>query len=93
MATNVVNTPVDAKQVEPMLERLAQLPPELGTPDKLLGDAGFFSAANVEHCERRGIVPYIVRRRDQHYVPWYEREALSEPYRLMPIRSSAWRIG
>ena len=79
VATSVVNTPVDAKQVEPMLERLAQLPEELGKPEKLLTDAGFFSAANVEHCERRGVVPYIARRRDQHYVPWYERSALPEP--------------
>jgi transposase len=79
VATNVVNTPVDAKQVEPMLERLAQLPEELGKADNLLGDAGFFSAANVEHCERHEIVPYIARRRDQHYVPWYERSASLEP--------------
>jgi hypothetical protein len=55
VATNVVNTPVDAKQVEPMLERLAKLPPELGKMDKLLTDAGFFSAANVEHSRRYSV--------------------------------------
>jgi transposase len=94
VATNVVNTPVDAKQVEPMLERLAQLPQELGHPDKLLGDAGFYSAANVEHCERRGIIPYIARRRDQHYVPWYDRSALPEPLPAdaTPVQRMAHRL-
>ena len=79
VGTRLVNTPVDAKQLEPMLEHLANLPEELGTPDTLLADAGFFSAANVEHCERRGIVPLIARRRDQHSLPWYERWATPGP--------------
>lgn len=79
VATGLVNTPVDAQQIEPMLESLAKLPEELGKPDKLLSDAGYFSAANVAHCERRGLVPYIARRRDQHHVPWYERAAPPEP--------------
>ena len=94
VAARLVNTPVDAKQVEPMLESLAKLPEELGTPDKLLTDAGFFSAANVEHCERRGIVPYIARRRDQHYVPWYERSALPEPLpaEADPVQRMAHRL-
>jgi transposase len=94
VATNVVNTPVDAKQIEPMLERLAQLPAELGKADKLLGDAGFFSAANVEHCERRGIVPYIARRRDQHYLPWYARSALPGPLpaEADPVQRMAHRL-
>jgi transposase len=94
VATGLVNTPVDARQVQPMLERLAQLPEELGTPDKLLTDAGFFSAANVEHCERRGIVPYIARRRDQHYVPWYERVALPGPLpaEADPVQRMAHRL-
>ena len=79
IATRLVNTPVDARQLEPMLESVASLPQELGTPDKLLADAGFFSAANVEHCERRGIVPLIARRRNQHYLPWYERCSVPTP--------------
>ena len=94
VGTGLVNTPVDAKQVEPMLEKLASLPPELGTPQILLGDAGFFSAANVEHCERRGIVPCIARRRDQHYAPWYERAALPEPLPAdaTPVQRMAHRL-
>ena len=90
----MVNTPVDAKQLQPMLESLASLPPELGTADKLLADAGFFSAANVDHCERRGIVPFIARRRNQHYLPWYERWAVpgSLAAQADPVERMAHRL-
>lgn len=77
VATTLTNSPVDARQIEPMLERLQNLPQELGRPDALLADAGFFSAANVERCERAHLCPLIARRRDQHYLPWYER--IAEP--------------
>jgi transposase len=83
VATRLVDTPADAKQLVPMLEELARLPEELGRAETLLGDAGFFSAANVEHCHQAQIAPLLARRRDQHYIPWYQRlgepAALSEP--------------
>jgi transposase/IS5 family transposase len=77
VATRLIDTPADARQVAPMIEQLQQLPQQLGTADTLLGDAGFFSAANVQHCQAAGIEPLLARRRDQHYLPWYER--LIEP--------------
>jgi transposase len=77
LATRVLDTPADARQVAPMIEQLKHLPEELGTPETLLADAGFFSAANVQHCQGAHIQPLIARRRDQHYLPWYER--LTEP--------------
>lgn len=77
VATRLLDTPADARQVAPMLEQLQQLPAQLGTPDTLLADAGFYSAANVQHCHAAQIQPLIARRRDQHYLPWYER--LTEP--------------
>jgi len=75
VATNLVNTPVDVRQLEPMLAHLAALPATLGRADTLLADAGYFSAANVAHCERQHITPLIARKRDQHYLPWYQRHA------------------
>jgi len=77
VATRLIDTPADARQVQPMIEQLQRLPQELGTPDTLLGDAGFYSAANVQHCHSAHIEPLLARRRDQHYLPYYER--LSEP--------------
>jgi hypothetical protein len=37
-----------------------------------VGDAGLFSAANVEHCRETPIEPLLARQRDQDYLPWYE---------------------
>jgi IS5 family transposase len=90
VATRLVDTPADARQVVPMLEELAQLPPELGRAQTLLGDAGFFSAANVEHCHQAQIQPLLARRRDQHYMPWYER--VGEPAPLPASASSTERM-
>lgn len=80
VATRLVNTPADARQVAPMIEQLKHLPAELGAVDTLLTDAGFFSAANVQHCHAAHIQPLLACRRDQHYLPWYER--LTEPEAL-----------
>jgi transposase len=77
VAARLVDTPVDARQVLPMIQELQALPERLGQVHTLMTDAGFFSAANVQHCENNGIQPMLARRRDQHYLPWYER--FSEP--------------
>ena len=90
VATRLVDTPADAKQVAPMLEQLQQLPAELGSPHTLLGDAGFFSAANVGHCEQAHIEPLLARRRDQHYLPWYER--ITEPAPLPDTADATERM-
>jgi transposase/IS5 family transposase len=84
VAARLIDTPADARQVAPMLEQLKSLPEALGAPETLLADAGFYSAANVQHCQAAQIQPLIARRRDQHYLPWYER--LTEP---APIAESA----
>ena len=90
VATRLVDTPADARQLVPMLEELAQLPQQLGRAERLLGDAGFFSAANVEHCERVQIEALLARRRDQHYMPWYER--VGEPAPLPACANATERM-
>ncbi|HXD03784.1 MAG TPA: IS1182 family transposase [Novosphingobium sp.] len=74
------NAPVDARQLDPMLDRLALIPEALGRTTDLLADAGFFSQANVERCRERKVAPLIARRRDQHYVPWLDRLAEPPPF-------------
>jgi IS5 family transposase len=39
------------------LEKIAALPEELGEVENLLADTGYFSADNVEACEKAGVVP------------------------------------
>ena len=46
VATSVVQAPNDMQQLEPMLA----LPEDLGKADVMLGDNGYFSAANVTAC-------------------------------------------
>jgi hypothetical protein len=59
VAIDVVLAPNDKQQLEPMLGKIGALPEELGEPETLLADTGYFSAANVEACEKAGIEPLI----------------------------------
>ena len=54
VAIDVVQAPNDKQQLEPMLGKIGALPEELGEPETLLADTGYFSAANVEACETAG---------------------------------------
>ena len=50
-----------------MLDKLAALPADLGQPETLLADTGYFSAANVEACGAAGIEPLIALGREAHH--------------------------
>jgi transposase len=54
VAVDVVQAPNDKQQLEPMLSKIETLPEELGVSETLLADAGYFSAGNVEACEKAG---------------------------------------
>lgn len=54
VATDVVQVANDKEQVAPMVEKLEALPAELGKPETLSADSGYFSAANVDACEAAG---------------------------------------
>src|SRR5208337_2461969 len=54
VAVEVVQAANDKQQVEPMLGKLAALPADLGRPQTMLGDNGYFSAANVAACAAAG---------------------------------------
>jgi len=47
IAADVVQAPNDKQQLEPMLEKIAELPEELGRVAELLADNGYFSEDNV----------------------------------------------
>jgi hypothetical protein len=59
VAADVVQAPNDKQQLEPMLRKIDALPDELGEPETLLADNGYFSAANVAACQAAGIAPLI----------------------------------
>jgi transposase len=77
VGASLSNHPTDQHEAEPTLDAIS---PVLGTPAAAAFDNGFFSAANIAACERRGIDPYIATGRDPHHPSWRERFALpSEP--------------
>ena len=83
IATDIAQVATDKQQVKPMLEVLAGLPDELGRVKRLLGDNGYFSAANVERCVAAKIEPLLAAGRDAHHAHWEDRftepAPLSEP--------------
>ncbi len=79
IAADVVQAPNDKQQIEPMLEKLAALPEQLGQPDTLLADNGYFSEANVVACAAANIEPLIATGRQPHHPSWQERFAAAPP--------------
>ena len=73
VATGMAQVAIDKQQLAPMLKALAGLPDELGRVKRLLGDYGFFSAANVESCVAAKIEPLLAAGRDGHHPHWEDR--------------------
>jgi len=67
----------DKQQVEPMLQRMAALPANLGRVENLLADTGYCSAHNIAACEQAGIAPFIAVAKEDHHPGW--RARFTEP--------------
>lgn len=63
---DVSQCPTDRTLLAPTLNRLADLPKQLGRVGELLADAGYYSASNIEACERHQVTPYISVGRERH---------------------------
>ena len=94
IAAQVVQAPNDKHQIEPMLERIGALPKELGKPDRLLADNGYFSEANVALCAAAQIEPMIAMGRQSHYPPLSERFAKAPvaPENPTPLEAMSHRL-
>lgn len=94
VATNVVQAPNDKQQLEPMLAKINALPEDLGKGSVMLGDNGYFSAANVTACLAAGIEPLLALARDAHYQSLSERCAgtPSAPENPTPVEAMAYRL-
>src|SRR5215470_16788004 len=79
VAADLVQAANDKQQVEPMLGKLAALPADLGRPQTMLGDNGYFSAANVAACAAAGIEPLLALGRTLHQPSLDERFAAAPP--------------
>ena len=55
-----------------MLEKVDALPEQLGRPETLLADNGYFSEASVMACAAANIEPLIATGRQPHHPYWHE---------------------
>jgi transposase len=76
---HVSQQPNDKKELAPALQQLGQLPTELGKPDALVADSGYYSEANVNTCEQHRIQPYIAAGRQEHNPPLGQRHREPPP--------------
>lgn len=91
---HISQQPNDKQEVGPALERLQQLPDELGQANVILADTGYFSESNVDQCEAANITPYITAGRQGHNEPLYERFAPDPPEPEQPsaVEAMAHRL-
>jgi hypothetical protein len=61
------NHPNDKQEALPTLNALD---PEVGKPEAVAMDNGYFSQTNISACQERGIEPYIATGRDPHHKDW-----------------------
>jgi transposase len=94
VAVDVVQAPNDKQQIEPMVGKIAALPEQLGEPESLLADTGYFSAENVATCKQAGIDPLIAAGRQPHYPPLQQRfePAPPVPENPTPVEAMAHRM-
>jgi Transposase DDE domain len=75
VASAVTQATNDKEQLAPMLEKLQELPEELGRAEQLLADSGYLSEKNVESCAAAGVEPLIAFKRERHHRSWRQRFA------------------
>jgi len=95
VAGEVSQAPNDKQQLEPMLEKLQELPAELGEVQRMLADSGYLSETNVRQCEAANIEPLIALNREHHHMSWKERFAAPPeppPPDAPPIERMAYRL-
>ena len=94
VAVGVVQAPNDKQQIAPMLGEIAALPKDLGRPETLLADNGYFSEANVTLCAAANIEPLIAPGRQSHHPSLRERLAAAPPAPDNPtlVEAMAYRL-
>jgi hypothetical protein len=72
VSNTLSNHPTDREEA---IATVDAIPAKVGKPKAAALDNGYWSPANVEELEKRGIEPYIATGRDSHYQSWQERFA------------------
>jgi transposase len=62
------NHPNDKQEAIPTLSAIS---PEIGKPQAVAMDNGYFSQTNIHACEELGIEPFIATGREPHHLDWH----------------------
>jgi transposase len=92
VATALSNHPNDKREAEPTLDALS---PKVGLPPAAALDNGYFSAANIQALERRGIEPYIATGREPHHKSWqalFDQKPAPPPAEASPKVKMAYKL-
>jgi transposase len=94
VAADVTQAPNDKQQLEPMLNKVHELPDDLGKAETLLADNGYFSETNVKACAAAKIEPLIATGREPHHPSLNERFAAAPPApeAPTPVEAMAHRL-
>jgi len=63
---HVSANPNDKKELAPALEELDKLPTEVGKPDTIVADNGYYSEANVNAAELEKVSPLLAMGRERY---------------------------
>ncbi len=92
VAATLSNHPNDQQEAEPTLDAI---PPDVGTPQTVSLDNGYFSEANVQACQARGIEPFIATGREPHHENWqtfFAEQAAPPPADASPKVKMAYKL-
>jgi transposase len=92
VATTLSNHPNDKHEAVPTLEALS---PQVGQPTAAALDNGYFSQANIQALEQRGIEPYIATGREPHHLSWqtfFTERPIPPPDEASPKIKMAYKL-
>lgn len=91
---HISQTPNDVQELAPALEALKALPEQLGDPERITADNGYYSEENIDQTTERNIIPYLATGRQQHNQHWKERSADPGPLpeNATEAEQMAWRL-
>jgi transposase len=95
VAAEVTQAANDKGQLLPMVQKLQELPKELGRTKRILADSGYLSQNNVEQCAAANIEPLIATGRTPHHQSWKKRFAAapnSPPESATPLQKMEYRL-
>jgi len=79
VATGLTQATNDQQQLQPLIDKITDLPKALGRVECALADSGYLSEANVAHCVAAEIEPLIALKRERHHGRWNARFAADPP--------------